>query len=75
MHMCMCHVHTEMMWLGVRSLPPSVFLASLSLHVWLFVCVVVTQDRDLIMDELGPLLKLKERKYGRTILVIYGPTL
>merc|ERR1712118_392323 len=32
-----------------------------------------SEDRDLIMDELGPLLKLKERKYGRTILVIYGP--
>ena len=31
------------------------------------------EDTNAIQDELGPLIKLRERKYGRTYIVIYGP--
>ena len=32
-----------------------------------------SEDAELIVEELGELVKLKERRYGRTFLVIYGP--
>lgn len=31
------------------------------------------EDTNAIPEELGPLTKLRERKYGRTYIVIYGP--
>ena len=31
------------------------------------------QEKKQIPDDLGPLVKIRDRKYGRTFIAIYGP--